>query len=191
MRVWTYDVNYEHIRRLDWLIVLTCAVLAAVGQHRRPALPVVMPRRRAHPVAVSLTVLAVTAVVVLVVAGRWSPAQRMPSALSAEQVTAPAGADLALALGVVGPDGPDMLRRAAFIASDDTGRPIRANIREVENPATGRTMLLVILDPTSRPTLCGRTLGAPARPLPAKLTLRDRTSGLLVQATAPAEWCAR
>ena len=48
MLFFTDGVNYEQIRRLDWLIVLACALLTAVGAHSRPDLPVVRTAR-AHP----------------------------------------------------------------------------------------------------------------------------------------------
>ncbi len=48
MRLFTDGVNYEHIRRLDWLIVLACALLTAIGAHSRPDLPLVRTAA-AHP----------------------------------------------------------------------------------------------------------------------------------------------
>ena len=106
MRLFTDGVNYEHIRRLDWLIVLACALLTAIGAHTRPDLPVVRTAPRIRTILVFLAVVAVTAVALVATGSRWSPAQRMPSAIGVEQVPAPPRADVALALTAIGPEGP-------------------------------------------------------------------------------------
>ena len=177
MRLWTYDVNYEHIRRLDWLIVLACALLTAVGMHSRPELPSVRTARNMRKILVSLVVIAITAVALLVTGARWSPAQRMPSAFSVEQLPAPAGADVALALTAIGPEGSGLIRRAVFAASDDTGRPVRCPYAALMADGTAdRATLLVVVHPrSSRPELCGaKQIGAAApQAAPMKLTMRD------------------
>jgi hypothetical protein len=190
MRLWTYDVNYDHIRRLDWLIVLACAFLAAVGSGSHPVLPV-HGAGHLRKIVVALNVLTITAAFALTVSSRWSPEQRMPSAFTAEQVTAPIGADLALALTALGPDGDQMLHRASFAASDSANRPVRVGFRLVEEGATADpATLLIVLDPADRPVLCGSPDPAGAA-APVKLTVSDRTSGVLVQALIPQRWCHR
>jgi hypothetical protein len=192
MWLWTYDMNYEHIRRLDWLIVLACALLAAGGIHNRPELPSARTARHIWKILVSLAVIAITAVTLLLVCARWSPAQRMPSAFSAEQVPAPAGADVALALTSIGPEGSRLIQRAFFTASDDTGRPIGVRTRVVVGDRPGdRATLLVMLDARSRPELCGRTVRGSEQDRTVKLTMRDESSGVLVQGVIPAGGCAR
>ena len=54
MRVWTYDMNYAHIRRLDWLIVLGCVLLVTLGTLSRPKLPPVRTARNMRTILVSL-----------------------------------------------------------------------------------------------------------------------------------------
>ena len=46
--------------------------------------------------------IAATTAALLATGAKWSPEQRMPSAIGVEQVPAPAGADLAFALTGVG-----------------------------------------------------------------------------------------
>jgi hypothetical protein len=192
MRLWTYDMNYEHIRRLDWLIVLACAVLTTVGMRSRPELPSLRAARHMRQILVSVAVIAITAVAVLATGSRWSGEQRMPSAFAAEQIPAPADADLAFALTAIGPDGSRLIQRAVFTASDETGRPVDVGTRFAGADRTADDpTLLVVLNPTSRPMLCGRTVSAPEQRWPVKLTLRDQASGLLVQAVIPDGWCAR
>ena len=132
MRLFTHGVNYEQIRRLDWLIVLACALLTAIGAHSRPDLPLVRTAGHIRTVLIFLAVVAVTAVALLATGSRWSPAQRMPSAIGAEQVAAPPGADVAFALTAIGPEGPALIQRAVFTASDDTGRPVPVSTRLVD-----------------------------------------------------------
>jgi hypothetical protein len=192
MRLWTYNMNYEHIRRLDWLIVLACALLTAVGMHSRPELPSLRTARHMRMIVISVAVIAITAVAVLATGGRWSGEQRMPSAFGAEQVPAPADADLAFALSAIGPEGSRLIQRAVFTASSDTGHPVPVNMRLAVGDGTAdQATLLVALDPTSRPVLCGRTVSASERGWPAKLTVRDQASGMLFQAVIPDAWCAR
>jgi hypothetical protein len=191
MRWWTYDMNYEHIRRLDWSIVLGCALLTAIGMHCRPGLPSARRSRDMGKILVSLAVIAITAVALFATGARWSPAQRMPSAFSAEQVAEPAGADVAFALSAIGPEGSALIQRAVFTASDATGRPVPARTQLVGDSTADRIMMLVVLGPGSRPVLCGRTVDASEQGWPLKLTMRDQASGVLVQALIPAGWCAR
>lgn len=200
MGFFTDGVNYEQIRRLDWLIVLACALLTAIGAHSRPDLPVVRTARHIRTVMISLAVVAVTAVALLATGSEWSPVQRMPSAIGAEQFPAPPGADVAFALTAIGPEGPELIQRAAFTASDDTGRPVPVLTRLVGAGTADPATLLVVLDAASRPQLCGRTaaklgnivavVNGSEHGWPVKLTLRDQASGVLVQAVIPAGWCA-
>jgi hypothetical protein len=189
MRVFTDGVNYEQIRRLDWLILLACALLTAIGAHSRPDLPVVRTVRHIRTVLISLAVVAVTALALLATGSMWSPAQRMPSAIGVEQVAAPSGSDVAFALTTMGPDGPALIQRAVFTASDDTGRPFAVSTRLLLSGTADPVTLLVVLDPVSRPQLCERTVDATEQGWPVKLTVRDQASGMLVQAVIPAGWC--
>jgi hypothetical protein len=191
MRLFTDGVNYEHIRRLDWLIVLACALLTAIGAHSRPDLPLVRTAGHIRTVLISLAVVAVTAVALLATGSRWSPAQRMPSAIGAEQVAAPPGADVAFALTAIGPEGPGLIQRAVFTASDDAGRPVPASTRLVGDGTADPATLLMVLDPSSPAERCERTVGGSLQGRPVKLTVRDQASGVLVQAVLPAGWCAR
>jgi hypothetical protein len=193
-------VNYEQIRRMDWLILLACASLTAIGAHSRPDLPVVRTVKNIRPVLISLAVVAVTAAALLATGSMWSPAQRMPSAIGAEQVAAPPGSDVAFALTALGPNGPALLRRADFAAADDTGRAVPVSTRLVQGGTADAGTLLLVLDPVSRTQLCDFTAPKPGNSVsaldgseqgsPAKLTVRDKYSGMLVQALIPAEWCA-
>jgi hypothetical protein len=190
MRFFTDGVNYEHIRRLDWLIVLACALLTAIGAHSRPDLPLVRTPGHIRTVLISLAVVAVTAVALVATGSRWSPAQRMPSAIGAEQVAAPPGADAAIALTAIGPQGPGLIPHAVFTASDDTGRPVPVRTRLVEDGTADLAMLLVMADPADRSALCERHVDGSETGWPVKLTLRDQTSGLVIQAVMPDGWCA-
>ena len=191
MRLFTDGVNYEQIRRLDWLIVIACAFLSAVGAGSRPELPVVRTLRHIRAILISLAVVAVTALALFVAGSIWSPAQRMPSAIGIEQVNAPLGSDVAFVLTTMGPDGPALLQRAVFTAADDTGRPVAISTRllmgDKDHPAT----LLVALDPVSRPQLCERIVGYSEQgwPVKLKLTVRDQASGTHVQGVIPSAWC--
>jgi hypothetical protein len=204
MAFYTNGVNYEHIRRLDWAIVLACALLTAIGAQSRPEQPLVRTARHIWTVLGFLAVVVLTFVALIATGTTWSPAQQMPSALGVEQVAAPPGADVAFALTAIGPDGPGLVERAVFTASDDTGLPVPVIAKVV--PADGSTQsatLLVMVPPSSRPVLCGNTdftghlagaVGAvhfsqEARPV--KLTVRDQTTGVLNQALVPAGWCGQ
>lgn len=200
MRLFTDGVNYEQIRRLDWFIVLACALLSAVGAGSRPDLPLLRTAAQIRMVLLSLAVVAVTGVALLTVGSLWSPVQRMPSAIGVEQVAAPPGADVAFALTAIGPEGPGLIQRAVFTASDDTGRPVPVVTRIVGDGMADPATLLVVLDPGSREELCKQTaaelgqtvtdVGDSQQGWPVKLTLRDEASGLhVVQAVVPAGWC--
>jgi hypothetical protein len=199
MRFFTDGGNYEQIRRLDWLILLACALLTAIGAHSRPDLPMVRTVRHIWTVLISLAVAAVTAVALLATGSIWSPAQRMPSAIGVEQVAAPSGSDVAFALTTMGPDGLALIQRAVFTASDDIGRPVAVSTRLLLGGTADPVTLLVVLDPASQPQLCERsaaTLGKAVAVVdgseqswPVKLTVRDQASGVLVQAVVPAGWC--
>lgn len=192
MRVWDYGINYEHIRRLDWLIVMACAFLAAVGMHSRQELLSVRTPRHTRTIVVSLAVIAMTTVALLSAGAAWSPGQRMASAFSLEQVPARAGADVAFALSAIGPEGSLLIDRASFTAADDTGRPLGIHPRVVfgDRPED-RATLVVVLDPGSRSVLCERAVSVAGQGFPVKVTIRDQTSGALVQAVLPDAWCAR
>jgi hypothetical protein len=203
MLLFTYGVNYEHIRRLDWLVVLACALLTAIGAHSRPDLPLVRTAGHIRTVLITLAVVTVTAVALLATGSRWSPAQRMPSAIGAEQVAAPPGADVAFGLTAIGPEGAELIQRAVFTASDDTGRPVPVVTQLVLADGSAHpAMLLVMLQRSSQPALCGNldfaghlggavgTVRLSEKGAPVKLTLRDQASGVLVQAVIPAGWCA-
>jgi hypothetical protein len=200
MWLFTDGVNYEQIRRLDWLIVLACALLCVVGAGSRPDLPLLRTAGQIRMVLLSLAVVAVTGVALLAIGSMWSPVQRMPSAIGAEQVAAPPGADVAFALTAIGPEGPGLIQAAVFTASDDTGHSVPVVTRLVGDGKAGPATLLVVLDPGSRQELCGGTateLGQTVadvddsqRGWPVKLTLRDQASGMhVVQAVVPAGWC--
>jgi hypothetical protein len=189
---WDDDRAYSHAG-LDSLIVLGCALLVVVGVLSRPKLPPVLTARNIRTPLIALAVIAVTAAALLAVGARWSPAQQMPSAFSAEQIPAPADADMAFDLTAIGPEGAELMRRADFTASDDTGRPVLVDTRLVPADGTAdRAELLVVLPRSSQPELCGkeRVERAHSTGAPIKLTVRDQASGLLAQAVIPIGWCA-
>lgn len=187
----TEGVSYDHIRRLDWLIVLSCGLLTAIGAQRRAGLPTARSAANIRAILISLAVAVTTAVALLGAGHTWSPAQLMPSAISAEQVAAPPGSDLAFALTAIGDEGPEMIRRSAFAAFDDAGHPIPAQISLVGNDTADGAMLLMALDPAVRPRLCAH-IGAALQPgLPIKISVREHISGVLVQAVLPEQWCPR
>jgi hypothetical protein len=189
--VWTDDETYIRELPFDSLIVLGSALLVAVGMLSRPNLPPVLTIRNVRTPLIALAVIATTAAALLAIGAKWSPAQRMPSAFSAEQISAPAGADVAFALTAMGPDGSDLIRRADFTTTDDTG-PVPVDTRLVLTEGAGdRAMLLVVLPRSSRPELCERMARAFKTGAPVKLTMRDQASGLLLQAVVPVGWCAR
>jgi hypothetical protein len=183
------SVNLEQIRRLDWVIVLSCGMLTAIGAHTRPDLPLVRSAKHVRVILISLAVVAVTAGALFAVGSIWSPAQRTPSAFGAEQVAAPSGSDVAFALSAIGPDGRSLIQRADFTAADDTGRPVAISTRVLAGGNAAPTMLLVTLAPDSRPQLCERSVEATEQGWPIKLTVRDQASGLVVQGIIPAQWC--
>jgi hypothetical protein len=191
MALWPHEADHSALRQLNWLIVLTCAVLTAVGMRRRPQLPALRSRRHTRMIVVSVVVIEMTAAILLVAGGKWSPEQRMPSAFSAEQVVGPTDDyDLVFALTAISPEGAELIQRADFHAFDDTGRPVPARIlAEFTQHTADHVVLLVILDPESRPFLCDNVSRVDGRPSPAKLTLRDGTSNLLVQGVIAPEWC--
>jgi hypothetical protein len=191
MLLFTDGVNYEHIRRLDLFIVLACAFLTAVGAHSRPDLPLARTARRIRTVVVFLAVVTVTTVALIATGSRWSPAQRMPSTFGAEQVTAPPGTDVALALTAIGPEGLGLITHAVFTASDDTGRSVPVRTRSVEEGTAGRATLLVMVEPEGWSELCERNADSAEQGWPIKLTLRDHSSSVLTQAVMPDGWCAR
>jgi hypothetical protein len=203
MRVWTDDMDYSHIRRLDWLIVLVCALLVTVGALSRPKLPPVLTARNMRKVLVFMAVVVTTAAALLAMSAKWSPEQRMPSAFGAEQIPAPAGADLAFALTAIGRQGSGLIQRAKFTASDDTGRAVPVVTRLVAaDGSEDWATLLVTVQRSSQPELCGRldfnphlggavgTVWLSKNAPPVKITMRDQASDLLVQAVLPDGWCA-
>jgi hypothetical protein len=189
MRVWTYGVNYQHIRRLDWLIVLGCALLTTIGAHGRPDLPSVRTAGQIRIILIFLAVVAITAVALVTTGSRWSTEQRMPSAFGAEQIPAPPGADVAFALTAIGPQGRRLIEGAFFSASDESGSPVPIHTSVVGERDTDHVTLLVAVDPASRLMLCGRDASALEQGWPVKLTIRDHASGLLAQAVIPPRWC--
>lgn len=193
MNVWVFGMNYAHIRRLDWLIVLVCALLVILGAASSPQLPGLLSTRNGRTILIVCLVLASTTAALLATSARWSPAQRMPSAFGIEQVPAPPGADVAFMLTAIGPEGPQVIRRSDFTASDDRGRRVPVAIRlENSGEAADHATLLVTLAEGSRAVLCaGRAVVASATGAPIKVTVRDRVSGVMVQSTIPEGWCAR
>lgn len=185
MRVWTIDMNYAHIQRLDWLIVLVTAGLVTGGMLCRVSLPRIRFTRKSLSALIFLMVTALTFAAVQFANSRWSPQQRMPSAFGIEQVLAPVGADIAFVLTAVGPDGPRYIQQAEFVTSDVSGRNIPVRTRIVGADGVGdHAVLLVTLAPDGRTALC-----EPGRP--AKVTLHERISGTRIQAIVPARWCGR
>ncbi|MCR8692914.1 hypothetical protein NWP13_10280 [Rhodococcus pyridinivorans] len=149
MHLWRYGVNYEHIRRLDWLIVLGCAFLTTVGMQSRLELPSMRTTPHMRHILVVLPAIAITAVAVVATGVKWSPAQRMPSAFGAEQIAGSAGADVALILTPIGPEGTELIQRAVFTAADDSGHPVAIRTQTVGDPRPDGVTLLVeiVLDP--------------------------------------------
>lgn len=184
MRVWTVGMNYEHIRRLDWLIVMCCAALVALGTMSRPRMPMVRASRHLVRVLIAVAVVAATAASISLASSIWSPAQQMQSVLSAEQIPAPPGIDLAFALNSFGPDGAELYDFAEFTVFDDTGRPVpvSTSIQRSETEPASAT-LLVRLEPDARPMLCTSIQAA-------KLTVRDEASRMQVQGFVPDGWCS-
>jgi hypothetical protein len=186
------DATYAHGLAVNWTIVVSCALLTVVGTLSRPQLPPSLRVRNIRTPLIAMAVVAVTLMALWAAGSIWSPAQRMPSSFAVEQIPAPTGADIALALTAIGPDGSEFVRRADFTASDDIGRPVPVEMRLV--PAEGaqdRATLLVVLPRSSQPDLCtpGRMEVAVNTGAPIKLTMRDQASGLIVQPEIPFEWC--
>lgn len=189
MRYWTYQVNYQHIRRLDWLIVLVCALLAALGQAGRPTRPIreVVRIRSALAGLAAMTAVAATTVMAAVT---WPTTQHLPSRVAAAQVPTPPGVDIALALTGIGPQGSQVLHRVSLTALDEFGHPIAARFR-ITNQGGAKSptaLVVVVLDPLNRPTLCG-PISPSGQVLPTKVTLRDQNSGMSTQAVLPPGWC--
>lgn len=184
MRLWTYDMNYAHIRRLDWLIVLACAVLVAVAASNHPKTPPRLTAGGIGTILFAIGVLAATVAALVVTNINWSPAQRMPSSFGIEQVDAPGG-DVAFLLTAIGPGGPAIIEQADFTATDEFGRalPISTEVRGADG-ASDRATLLVTLLPEGRALLCRAEQ-------PAKISVRDSVSGVRVQAPVPEGWCGR
>ena len=190
--MWRDDRAYTHAA-LDIVIVVGSALLAVLGTVNRPILPPVLTVRSMRTPLIALGVIAVTAAVIPVVSAKWSPAQKMPSAYGAEQIPAPEGADLAFALTAFGPDGAALIPRADFTASDVAGRAVPIQTRLVGADGTAdRASLLVVLPRNMQQELCGKELldKAIMTGAPIKLTVRDKTSGLMLQAPIPVGWCA-
>src|SRR5689334_8166223 len=141
MQLFTNGVNYEQIRRLDWFIVIACALLTAIAAQSRPDLRFLRSARHIRTLLIGLGVVAATTTGLFAVGGVWSPAQLMPSAFSAEQIAAPPGTDVAFALTAIGPDGPAMIQRADITATDVTGRPVAVSTRLLPGGRTDPTML--------------------------------------------------
>ncbi|WNG86740.1 hypothetical protein C6A87_023500 [Mycobacterium sp. ITM-2016-00317] len=185
MRVWTFDMNYEHIRRLDWLIVLCGALFVILGTLTKPKMPAVRTKRQLVQILVAIAVVAATFGAIRLTSAMWSPAQQMPSVISAEQVTARPGTELTFTLNAIGPEGVRLFEHAAFTVVDDTGRPVPASTRiEASETSAAQGTLDVVLAPDARPMLCTSIQAA-------KVTVRDQASGLQVQAFVPDGWCAR
>jgi hypothetical protein len=190
--LWIDEAPYMRNVVLDVVIVLAGALLVVAGALSSPQLPPRMSARDIRTTLIALAAIALTAVALTVVNANWSPAQRMPSSFAAEQIPAPAGADLALSLTALGPDGPETVRRADFSAYDIAGRPVPVDIRLVLTDGMGeRATLLVELPRSSQAQLCGpkqlqlaRTAGAPI-----KLIMRDNASDMTLQAVIPIGWC--
>lgn len=182
MRMWTYDMNYTHIRRLSWLIVLGGALIATVGDLCTPKLPPIRTLRSLRIISVFVLVFAMTGVALHVVGGKWSPQQQMPSAFAIEQRAAPSDVDLKLVLTPIGEAGPSMVRDAVFTVTDSWGRPVAATVEQLPGDGEGVEELLVAVPTASRTDLC-----VPGGN--AKITVRDQMSGVRVQATLPDVEC--
>jgi hypothetical protein len=192
-KLWIDDAPYMHGFAIDVLIVLACALLVAAGTLSRPGLPPRLIARDMRTALAALAAIALTAVALTVVNAHWSPAQRMPSSFAAEQIPAPAGADVALSLTALGPGGPELVRRADFTAYDIAGSPVPIDTRLLlTDAAAERATLLVMLPRTSQSQLCGEKQLELARKAgaPIKLTMRDKASDMTLQAVIPIGWCA-
>ncbi len=186
------DKPYSDNLPLDVVLVLGSALLVAAGTLSHPQLP---PRRTAQNMRtplIALAVIAFTAAALLAVGARWSPAQQMPSAFSAEQNPSPTSADVEFDLTPIGPNGSELIQRADFSAADDTGHPVSVETQLVPADGTAdRAKLLVVLQRSSQPVLCTeeRMARAATAGLPVKLIMRDQVSGLTLPAVIPFGWC--
>jgi hypothetical protein len=191
-RLWIDDAPYRHGFAVNALIVLAGALLVTAGTLSRPDLPPRLTARDMRTTLIALAAIALTAVALIVVNALWSPAQRMPSSFAAEQIPAPAGADVAVSLTALGPEGSEFVRRADFTATDVAGRPVPVDTRLVLADDTAeRATLLVVLPRSSQPQLCEENHVELARKTgaPIKLTMRDKASGMVLQAVIPIGWC--
>lgn len=180
---WVYGMNYEHIRRLDWLIVLACAALVTIGTVNRPAMPPMRTVRNSSMIVVALAVVAATVFAAAFANTRWSPEQRMPSAFSVEQEQSPPfGVTVAFLLTPIGPGGSALISEAEWAAFDDAGLLVPAHMQMAITPGADTAQLYVVLVPGTQPLLC-----RPGRP--SKLSVRDLKSGVNVQALIPQGWC--
>ncbi|KWX56730.1 hypothetical protein [Mycobacterium sp. NAZ190054] len=192
MSLWSAGMNYSHIRRLGWAIVLVCAVLVMLGTLSRPKLPGLLTKQNLPTLVVVLLVLVGTVTGLLATAARWSPAQRMPSAYGIEQIPAPPGVDAAFALTPMGGDGGQLIQRATFAGFDMAGREVPVDARLDGGGPDGRVSLLITLQDRDRSAVCARPSDDTARTGgPAKLTIRDLTSRVRAQAVFPDGWCSR
>jgi hypothetical protein len=182
MRWWSGDMNYSHIRRFDWLIVVAAVVLALGGTVNRPALPSVVRARHARSLLSLLALVVATIVAVVLVNVRWSPAQQMPSAFGMQPIAAPAGSDAAFDLSAIGPDGPSLIREARFSVTTGEGVPVPAATR-VSEVTAGRATLLVTIPPEARVSVC-RSDGS------TRLIVRDARTLVHMQAVLGSGWCA-
>jgi len=79
------------------------------------------------------------------------------------------------------------------VETDVAGRPVPIQTRLVPaDDSADRATLLVVLPRNMQQELCGRELldKAIMTGAPIKLTVRDQTSGLMLQAPIPVGWCA-
>lgn len=199
-RVWDQQLDFSHIWRLNWQIVGACALLTAFGAMNRPNLPPAPTARRLRPFLIAFGVLAAAVALFVGTSIKWSPAQRMPSAVGIVQVPAPPSSDAAFGLTPMGPDGASILQRVDFSVTDDTGRALPATtfLQRAEGEDY-QTVLVVSLQPESRQLLCktsgvGRAMVDTANAnvhLPVKINVRDRTTGLHTQGVLTGDWCTR
>lgn len=179
-RVWSYGMNYAHIHRLDWLIVLGCALLAVAGMLNRPQQPPQRTRRGVLQLVVAVSILAAMTSALVLTSATWSPEQRMPSALSLEQVPSAGDAALAFAVTGIGSDGPALVDHARYTVSDDTGRLLAAEVTVVRSPSDPSQATLLVRFPPN--VLCNTGSSV-------KVTVRDVSSGVRVQGSLPERRC--
>ncbi|MGE2836544.1 hypothetical protein [Mycobacterium sp. SMC-4] len=191
MHIFSFGMNYSHIRRLDWILVVGCALLTMLGALSRPRLPRVFVRRNVGKLAVAVAVLVSTFVVVAATGAKWSPSQQMPSAFGIEQVATRPGYDLAFGMTAIGPGGAQLVRDAEFKAADSIGRAISIDSRLDVAESGERATLLVTVHDESRPALCERHAVATGTDIPLRVTVRDQLTGVLVQGILPTGWCAQ